>query len=195
MIHRLFIGPSFSNSAFAFTRRTCIAASKTILKETKTKADRNGPVLWIDQAFAVAAAITLSLDALHRDTHDTLRAEHKALTEETIEYLSQFKRSMIAARGVKLISVLVKEIAADNSSSRKRRRPDSQDDDPRSRGKRTKTFNLSNLMGRISTDMPTTPGITVEATSEDDFGDVFADFFPPQTGFGLDPFFEGLFEV
>jgi hypothetical protein len=32
MIHRKFLGLSFSNSAFSFTRRTCVAAAKTILK-------------------------------------------------------------------------------------------------------------------------------------------------------------------
>ncbi|KAK4901806.1 hypothetical protein LTR27_001578 [Elasticomyces elasticus] len=44
MIHRKFLSMSFTNTAFTFTRRTCIAASKTILKEFRQATDEDGPV-------------------------------------------------------------------------------------------------------------------------------------------------------
>jgi hypothetical protein len=52
MIHRTFIGSSFTNPAFQMTRNTCIAAAKTILKEAKQEQDEDGPVIWIDQVCA-----------------------------------------------------------------------------------------------------------------------------------------------
>jgi hypothetical protein len=52
MIHRTFIGSSFTNPAFQMTRNTCIAAAKTILKEAKQEQDEGGPVIWIDQVCA-----------------------------------------------------------------------------------------------------------------------------------------------
>lgn len=57
MIHRKFLGLSFSNPAFQFTRKTCIAASKNILKEQKQAVNDGGPVLWIYRAFSVAASV------------------------------------------------------------------------------------------------------------------------------------------
>jgi hypothetical protein len=49
MIHRDFIRRSFINPAFQMTRNTCIAASKTILREAKQEQQEDGPVIWIDQ--------------------------------------------------------------------------------------------------------------------------------------------------
>jgi hypothetical protein len=45
MIHRKFISLSFTHEAFALTRKTCIAASKTILKCQKDEIDPLAPVL------------------------------------------------------------------------------------------------------------------------------------------------------
>ncbi|KAJ5133320.1 hypothetical protein N7526_004685 [Penicillium atrosanguineum] len=57
MIHRKFLWSSFTNLAFAFTRKTCIAAAKTIIREQKQVIKEDGPVLWIYHAFSVAASI------------------------------------------------------------------------------------------------------------------------------------------
>ena len=103
MIHRKFLGLSFTNSAFSFTRRTCIAASKTILKEALSANDEQGPVLWIEQAFSVAAGIILSLDLFHRSATEKEFGEHSGLVEDAIEYLKRFEGSKIASRGVQLL--------------------------------------------------------------------------------------------
>lgn len=61
MIHRKFLGLSFTNPAFHFTRKTCVAASKTILREqirTARDSKDTGPVLWIYHAFSVAASVS-----------------------------------------------------------------------------------------------------------------------------------------
>ncbi|KAF7188199.1 Agnestins biosynthesis cluster transcription factor AgnL11 [Pseudocercospora fuligena] len=107
MIHRSFLTMSFTNSAFAFTRRTCIAASKTILKEMPRLATDDTPVLWIFHAFVVAAGITLGLDALHRDAHEPICFEHCLLIEDSVRLLKTAKNSKIASRGVRILSDLL----------------------------------------------------------------------------------------
>ncbi|CAI6340530.1 unnamed protein product [Periconia digitata] len=111
MIHRSFLSDSFTNTAFAFTRRTCLAASKTIIKEYRVVADESGPVLWIHQAFAVAAAIILSLDILHQDREALQNTEHLQLIETVVRILRSCRNSMIASRGINLLEALLAEIS------------------------------------------------------------------------------------
>jgi len=197
MIHRKFLGLSFSNSAFAFTRRTCIAASKTILKEARAASDDNGPVLWIDQAFVVAAGIILCLDAFHRKQGETEYMEHKTLGQEAISYLSLFPTSMIASRGVTLLSFLTKELAVDYQSSNSRKRTNSNDlIGSRPPEKRTRVFSLSTFIRSISSnnDLPKTPTVEGPESAAEIAWDVFADMFPPQTGFGGELLFNSFFD-
>ncbi|KAF1991621.1 hypothetical protein K402DRAFT_129831 [Aulographum hederae CBS 113979] len=113
MIHRAFLGQSFLNPAFAVTRKTCIAAAKTILKEERCAAKQSrehedeGPVLWIYHAFAVAASIVLSLDLLHRKRSDPEYSEHRQMVQDGIEILRNYDNSAIAIRGVRLLSALL----------------------------------------------------------------------------------------
>ncbi|KAJ5150073.1 hypothetical protein N7448_001651 [Penicillium atrosanguineum] len=64
MIHRKFLWSSFTNLAFAFTRKTCIAAAKTIIREQKQVIKEDGPVLWIYHAFSVAASVRVNVSLL-----------------------------------------------------------------------------------------------------------------------------------
>ncbi|KAL2847603.1 hypothetical protein BJX68DRAFT_239389 [Aspergillus pseudodeflectus] len=61
MIHRKFLALSFTNPVFGRTRRTCVAAARTIIKEQKGVRDDagGGPVLWIQQAFGVTASVCI----------------------------------------------------------------------------------------------------------------------------------------
>lgn len=125
MIHRSFLGRSFTEPAFEFTRRTCMAAAKTILKEARQAYDEEGPLLWIDQAFMVAAGITLSLDIFHRKSNEPELEEHRKLVENTISMLGKFENSMIALRGIRLLSSLLAEqarLSADQTLNRYRKR-------------------------------------------------------------------------
>jgi hypothetical protein len=128
MIHRSFLSDSFTNPAFSFTRRTCLAASKTIIKEYKLAIDDDEPTLWIHQAFSVAASIILILDVLHRDPAENEYIEHKRLVEGTVDNLRQCQNSMIATRGAELLSALLGEISSSSRllNARKRRYDDSQ---------------------------------------------------------------------
>lgn len=62
MIHRKFLGMSFHDKRFAFTRRTCLAAAKTIINEVKEETSSETPILWSMQAFSVAAAVSIPAD-------------------------------------------------------------------------------------------------------------------------------------
>lgn len=126
MIHRSFLFESFSNSLFSFTRRTCLAASKTIIKEAKLATSENEPNFWVYQAFTVAASIIFILDLLHRDPSEIEYNEHKQFAEDALAILQQYRNSMIASRGVKLLSALLEEIAfaTETLNSRKRGRDD-----------------------------------------------------------------------
>ncbi|KAH8681920.1 hypothetical protein BX600DRAFT_505551 [Xylariales sp. PMI_506] len=122
MIHRTFLSESFTNPAFSFTRRTCLAASKTIIKEYKHAVEEDGPVFWVHQAFSVAASIILVLDILHRSPDESEYLEHKQLVEDAVGLLRQYQNSMIAVRGVKLLSSLLEEISGHSQIYNTRKR-------------------------------------------------------------------------
>ncbi|PYH91553.1 hypothetical protein BO71DRAFT_359115, partial [Aspergillus ellipticus CBS 707.79] len=109
MIHRKFLELSFENPVFARTRRTCVAAARTIIKEQKEAVADGGPVLWIHQAFGVAAGIILILDLFHRTTSDPETAYNRQLINDGLELLSRSssESNMIARRGVHLLEALL----------------------------------------------------------------------------------------
>lgn len=112
MIHRSFLGKAFTDPTFEHTRKTCMEASRTILIGAADALEKfEGPMLWIDQAFMVAAGITLSLDIFHRSPTDPVCGEHRRHVEAAIVMLSRFEYSMIAVRGVRLLSSLLAEQA------------------------------------------------------------------------------------
>ncbi|KAF2168701.1 hypothetical protein M409DRAFT_20718 [Zasmidium cellare ATCC 36951] len=104
MIHRDFIKASFSDPAYTTTRVTCVAAAKTILSEASKAKSMNGPIIWIDKAFCILAALVLCLDIRHRVESEPELARHESLVRECIEQLSLFKSSAIAVQGVKVLS-------------------------------------------------------------------------------------------
>ncbi|KAL3477335.1 hypothetical protein BJX99DRAFT_226398 [Aspergillus californicus] len=107
MLHRKFLALSFSNPVFVRTRRTCVAAARTIIKEQKEARLDGGPVLWIQQAFGVTASIILCLDLFHRPTGDKEAAHHRQLINDGLEMLADGPANMIAKRGVHLLEALL----------------------------------------------------------------------------------------
>ncbi|RMZ66933.1 c6 zinc finger domain containing [Pyrenophora seminiperda CCB06] len=197
MIHRNFLGLSFTNSAFSFTRRTCLAASKTILKEALSEQDGQGPILWIEQAFAVAAGIILSLDTFHRSTGEKEFEEHTRLVADTISYLKQFDNSKIASRGVELLSALQEELREGGNVEVRKRPRAAEHSDATSSPKRTRLFNVDKFITNVSQNLQvTTPATTPTSEVPESVADLswnsFANFLPPQTGFGGQNVFDEL---
>ncbi|RHZ61989.1 fungal specific transcription factor domain-containing protein [Aspergillus thermomutatus] len=122
MIHRKFLELSFTNPVFARTRRTCVAAARTIIKEQKDAIHDGGPVLWIHQAFSVTASvgsllaahditdavqIILCLDLFRRTITDPETNQHRQLVQDGLKILSRCDSNMIARRGVHLLEALL----------------------------------------------------------------------------------------
>jgi hypothetical protein len=218
MVHRSFLGRSFTEQAFDFTRRTCMAAAKTILKEARYSYEENGPTLWIDQAFMVAAGITLALDIFHRKPNEPEYDEHRKLVEGTISMLGKFEHSMISSRGIRLLSSLLAEqarLAADQTLENYRKRTHDAMDQERAAPKRQK-FNVpkfvENFVGNDSFtsslrgpgragDLPLdlseperskTPAATQDGIPSDLGYETFEQLFPPHTGISNNFLFEDL---
>ncbi|ETI24670.1 hypothetical protein G647_04039 [Cladophialophora carrionii CBS 160.54] len=220
MIHRAFLGRSFTEHTFDFTRRTCMAAAKTILKEARQAYDEEGPMLWIDQAFMVAAGITLALDIFHRKPNEPEFEEHRKLVENTIVLLGKFENSMIAMRGIRLLSSLLAEqarLTADQTLENYRKRTHDSMSGDRSQPKRQK-FNVpkfvENFVGNDSfthslrtanrgvepslelyepTDSRSrTPGSQDPIPISDLGYETFEQLFPPHTGISNNFLFEDL---
>lgn len=110
MIHRRFLGMSFHDKRFDFTRRTCLSAAKTIINEIKSGDFENSPIFWTTQAFSVAAGIILALDNFNRHQSTREHEENRQLITETISILSKSVYiSSIAARGSRLLTELLAE--------------------------------------------------------------------------------------
>ncbi|KAJ5770498.1 uncharacterized protein N7511_002549 [Penicillium nucicola] len=118
MIHRKFLSASFSNPMFEFTRKTCVAASRTIIKEQMEAVRDGGPVLWIHQAFSVTASIILCLDLFHQTGPERESSEHRRLIDGGIEILSQCQSDMIAKRGVSLLKAMLADEQGKTSERR-----------------------------------------------------------------------------
>lgn len=166
MIHRSFLGKSLTDSTFEHTRRTCMDSAKTILKEARHATDySDAPMLWIDQAFMVAAGITMSLDIFHRKPTEPEYTEHRKWVETAISILSKYENSMIAIRGVRLLTSLLAEEArlcaekSMNNYNKKRTREDDSETSP-SNETPTPSFaqvsngSFSNAMKRQKFDVP-----------------------------------------
>ncbi|KFA55247.1 hypothetical protein S40293_04952, partial [Stachybotrys chartarum IBT 40293] len=201
MIHRKFVGLSFTNSAFTFTRRTCLAAAKTILREAFVAVDDSGPILWIEQAFSVAAGIILSLDMLHRAPGDKEYGEHKKLVADTIVYLKRFEHNKIATRGVHLLSFLLQRLDKSGSTeSGKRPRTAADETHESPSRKRQRAFNMQSVIRDASqnlgvtspaTTLTTTPTPSVDAANSN-WQDLI-DLLPDQIGFDSQYLFDTFF--
>jgi hypothetical protein len=189
--HRKFIVPSFTNTTFAFTRRTCLAAAKTILREAFMAGDGEGPVLWIEQAFSVAAAIILSLDVLHRSSTEKEVREHRQLVTDTISYLKRFDDNKIATRGVQLLSFLQEEADRSGlSESRKRRHASISEAHSATPRKHARTLNMHSVIRNASQNLAVTPPATIPTSTpitsmEEDTNDwhTLIDLLPAEIGF------------
>ncbi|TVY49520.1 hypothetical protein LOCC1_G000309 [Lachnellula occidentalis] len=110
MIHRSFLGMSFHDKRYAFTRRTCLSAAKTIINEVKQDLPDESPIIWTTEAFSVAAAIILALDNFSRHQSAQEYTDNRQLVLDAIESLSSsISISSIAARGTRLLAGLLAE--------------------------------------------------------------------------------------
>ncbi|KAK3116626.1 hypothetical protein LTR53_002801 [Teratosphaeriaceae sp. CCFEE 6253] len=179
MIHRKFLSVSFTNRAFDFSRRTCLAASKTILKEVRQAALEDGVVLWIYHAFSVAASITLCLDLLHYDQGALHAAsnehehehEHEQLVTESVTYLKGVHNSKIASRSARLLSDLlglIHALRAKRRAAASRKRPGERPTHDPGSAKHHQTADVRSLLQDLQRGMETAGKPVPASTKEQD---------------------------
>jgi hypothetical protein len=173
-----------------------LAASKTILREAFAAQDENGPVLWIDQAFSVAAGIILSLDVFHRTSSEREFEEHKQLVTDTIDYLKIFTHSKIAVRGVQVLSFLRQKLE-EIGSTESRKRPHADESDSGRSQKRARGFDIQSLIRDVSQSLGVTSPVTTFATPafepSNNAWDAFDGIMPAQTGLDEQYLFDNFF--
>ncbi|KAJ5093176.1 hypothetical protein N7456_009037 [Penicillium angulare] len=123
MIHRKMLAKSMTDPIFSFTRKTCVAASKTILKTLRQPHIEQRPIMWTEQAFTVTAGVILCFDMLYRSPldSDSPQQQHRALVEEGVDNLRQIRQSSIAQKGVRLLTALLRENTGRNAATRNKR--------------------------------------------------------------------------
>ena len=177
-------------------------------------------MLWIDQAFMVAAGITLALDIFHRKPNEPEFEEHRKLVDNTIVLLGKFENSMISMRGIRLLSSLLAEqarLTADQTLENYRKRTHDSIIGDRAQPKRQK-FNVPKFVENfVGTDSFTnslrtanrgvepsldlyepaesrsrTPGSQDPVITSDLGYETFEQLFPPHTGISNNFLFEDL---
>lgn len=114
ILHRHFLSRSFRDAAFAYTRWASIEASKVIVREVERSfADQERPIIWNDQSHLTGAGVTLCLDAMHRNEEEPEHAEHLRLVEKIMAMLAVCKNSVLASRGQRLLSSMLRERTKD----------------------------------------------------------------------------------
>ncbi|KAF1347179.1 hypothetical protein BDV97DRAFT_417380, partial [Delphinella strobiligena] len=109
MIHRHFLLRSFESPLYLFTRKTCVSAATTILREHKSLSDSTSKCIpiWSHSAFCITAVVVLCLDMLHggipRQSHEHQRS---LVTQARARLLTHVTDTM-ARRGVHLIDAML----------------------------------------------------------------------------------------
>lgn len=107
MIHRPFLFRSFHDQTYHYTRRTCVAAAMTILREHEVIVREEDVSIWTHTAFAITAAVILCFEMnatadsqveIARSYGDAIHAARTRLAARTSDVLAQ--------RGVALIDAI-----------------------------------------------------------------------------------------
>ncbi|PTU25114.1 hypothetical protein P175DRAFT_0426655, partial [Aspergillus ochraceoroseus IBT 24754] len=118
MIHRPFLFRSFnsrssssSSPSYQYTRRTCVAAAVTILREHETICNEGDFFIWTHSAFCITAAIILCFEvsAAAADTPPSTGKEdddYRAAILAARSRLAAQKSDVLAQRGVALIDTI-----------------------------------------------------------------------------------------
>jgi hypothetical protein len=114
MIHRPFLLKSFKSPLYLFTRRTCVSAAMTILREHElADQDEECMPLWVHSAFAVTAVVVLCLNMTFADGNVVQSSynleSQRQLIQKARDRLTRQKADSLARRGVYLIDVLLNE--------------------------------------------------------------------------------------
>ncbi|EXJ84212.1 hypothetical protein A1O3_04879 [Capronia epimyces CBS 606.96] len=135
MIHRPFIFRSFQSSVFAHTRRTCVSAALTILREHENIVQAGELSLWTHTAFCITAAVILCFEIKNTSSSpndrsspatiagqvriegsdaQTLSSHYRDRIQAARNRLADRKHDILARRGILLIKAILPEIDDDH---------------------------------------------------------------------------------
>jgi hypothetical protein len=123
MVHQSFLGKSFKDSRFTYSRWACLSSSKTIIDVMEQRHPQE-PQWWVEQAFVVTAGLCLGLDLYHRSERDAESTENQTALEKAITILQQWPTSSVAAHGVRLVTSLLQEHTRKLDGTKPNQRPE-----------------------------------------------------------------------
>ncbi|KAJ5632275.1 hypothetical protein N7490_008614 [Penicillium lividum] len=108
MIHRLFLFRSFHDPTYVHSRRTCVAAAMTILREHETIVEDDDLSIWTHTAFAITAAVILCFEVnTVMETSDRRSVPmYRTAVLAARDRLASRNGDVLAQRGVALINAI-----------------------------------------------------------------------------------------
>jgi len=108
MLHRPFLLLSFRSAKYIFTRRTCIAAALTILRQQERSLACDDILVWTHSAFTITASVTLGLELIYGDrSTESVADEYRSMIREARDQLAERQGDAPAQRGVRLIDTIL----------------------------------------------------------------------------------------
>ncbi|KAJ5895396.1 hypothetical protein N7495_007087 [Penicillium taxi] len=108
MIHRVFLFHSFHDPKYIHSRRTCVAAAMTILREHEIIVEEGEPSIWTHTAFAITAAVILcfEINAVNENPEKKTVETYRAAIVAARDRLAARAGDVFAQRGVALINAI-----------------------------------------------------------------------------------------
>ncbi|KAI2732355.1 transcriptional regulator family: Fungal Specific TF [Penicillium roqueforti] len=113
MIHRPFLFRSFNDQTYTYSRRTCVAAAMTILREHEVIVREGDISIWTHTAFAITAAVIMCFEVnATAENQATIAQSHKDAIVAARTRLANRSNDVLAQRGVALIDAIFTADAA-----------------------------------------------------------------------------------
>jgi hypothetical protein len=116
MIHRPFLLRSFHSSLYSHSRRTCVAAAMTILREHETITRDDDASIWTHTAFCITASVILCF-AVNAAAGDDDTGVHKTAIINARTRLALRQGDVLAQRGVALIDAIFMQASGSKYNS------------------------------------------------------------------------------
>lgn len=110
MIHRAFLSRAFRSANYAYTRRTCVAASMTILREHQAITSADDLSIWTHTAFCITAPVIICFEISYCANLGDRNVEiYREAVRAARDRLAARKENLLASRGVPLIDAIALE--------------------------------------------------------------------------------------
>ena len=166
MIHRPFLFRSFHDQTYSYTRRTCVAAAMTILREHEVIVREEDVSIWTHTAFAITAAVIMCFEVnATAENQANIAQGYRDAIHAARTRLAGRNNDVLAQRGVALIDAIFTADPALGTS-----------------GHRHKMIDFGQILAKFSSITrlnlgPDTPEASVSRSSDMDTQDVIGAHF------------------